>query len=56
VFEVITVMRCPCTAQMRELGAGVLMGLFQFGSLPDDLARKNIERFAERVLPKLARD
>jgi alkanesulfonate monooxygenase SsuD/methylene tetrahydromethanopterin reductase-like flavin-dependent oxidoreductase (luciferase family) len=44
------------TAQMHELGAGVLMGLFQFGSLPHDLARKNIERFAATVLPKLARD
>jgi len=41
------------TAQMREVDAGVLMGLFQFGSLPHDLAKKNIERFAERVLPKL---
>ncbi|MBM3218410.1 MAG: LLM class flavin-dependent oxidoreductase [Candidatus Rokubacteria bacterium] len=41
------------SAQMREVGAGVLMGLFQFGSMPHDLARKNIERFATRVLPKL---
>ena len=44
------------TAQMREVGAGVLMGLFQFGSMPHALARKNIERFAATVLPKLARD
>ena len=43
-------------AEMAELGAGVLMGLFQFGSMPHDLARKNIERFATRVLPKLPRD
>jgi alkanesulfonate monooxygenase SsuD/methylene tetrahydromethanopterin reductase-like flavin-dependent oxidoreductase (luciferase family) len=42
-------------AEMAELGAGVLMGLFQFGSMPHDLARKNIERFADRVLPKLSR-
>jgi alkanesulfonate monooxygenase SsuD/methylene tetrahydromethanopterin reductase-like flavin-dependent oxidoreductase (luciferase family) len=42
-------------AQMQELGAGVLMGLFQFGSMPDALARKNIELFAEKVLPELKR-
>jgi alkanesulfonate monooxygenase SsuD/methylene tetrahydromethanopterin reductase-like flavin-dependent oxidoreductase (luciferase family) len=40
-------------AQMRELGAGVIMGLFQFGSLPHDLARKNITLFGEHVLPAL---
>lgn len=38
---------------MREVGAGVLMGLFQFGSLPHELARKNIELFAREVLPEL---
>ena len=43
------------TAQMRELGAGVLMGLFQFGSLPHGLAKKNIELFARTVLPELRR-
>ena len=42
-------------AQMREQGAGVLMGLFQFGSLSHDLARKNIELFAKTVLPELKR-
>ena len=40
-------------AQMRELGAGVIMGLFQFGSMPHELAKKNIERFAQSVLPRL---
>ena len=38
---------------MRTLGAGVLMGLFQFGSMPHALARKNIELFAKTVLPAL---
>jgi alkanesulfonate monooxygenase SsuD/methylene tetrahydromethanopterin reductase-like flavin-dependent oxidoreductase (luciferase family) len=42
-------------AHMKELGAGVLMGLFQFGSLPHALARKNIELFARTVLPELTR-
>jgi hypothetical protein len=42
-------------AQMRELGAGVIMGLFQFGSMPHALAQKNIELFARHVLPALKR-
>jgi alkanesulfonate monooxygenase SsuD/methylene tetrahydromethanopterin reductase-like flavin-dependent oxidoreductase (luciferase family) len=42
-------------AQMRELGAGTLMALFQFGSLPHALACKNARLFAERVLPELKR-
>jgi alkanesulfonate monooxygenase SsuD/methylene tetrahydromethanopterin reductase-like flavin-dependent oxidoreductase (luciferase family) len=42
-------------AHMKELGAGVLMGLFQFGSMPHALARKNIELFARTVLPELKR-
>ena len=40
-------------AQMRELGAGVLMGLFQFGSMPHELAVANIRLFGETVLPAL---
>jgi alkanesulfonate monooxygenase SsuD/methylene tetrahydromethanopterin reductase-like flavin-dependent oxidoreductase (luciferase family) len=42
-------------AQMRELGAGTLMALLQFGSLPHALACKNARLFAERVLPELRR-
>ena len=37
------------------LGAGVFMGLFQFGSLPHALARRNLELFAQTVLPALRR-
>jgi alkanesulfonate monooxygenase SsuD/methylene tetrahydromethanopterin reductase-like flavin-dependent oxidoreductase (luciferase family) len=40
-------------AQMREFGAGTLMGLFQFGSLPHALACGNIRLFADAVLPEL---
>jgi hypothetical protein len=40
---------------MRELGAGILMGLFQFGSLPHALACENITLFAKTVLPGLKR-
>src|SRR4030095_13602293 len=43
-------------AHMQELGAGVVMGLFQFGSLPHALATKNMELFAKTVLPALRRD
>ena len=37
------------------LGVGVLVGLFQFGSLPHALAQKNIRLFGEKVLPALKR-
>jgi alkanesulfonate monooxygenase SsuD/methylene tetrahydromethanopterin reductase-like flavin-dependent oxidoreductase (luciferase family) len=43
-------------AQTRELGVGVLVGLFQFGSMPHELATKNTRLFGERVLPELKRD
>ena len=39
-----------------SLGAGVFKGLFQFGSLPQALATKNIELFAKTVLPALRRE
>lgn len=42
--------------EMQELGAGVLMGLFQFGSMPHAMAKKNIELFAKMVLPELRRN
>jgi alkanesulfonate monooxygenase SsuD/methylene tetrahydromethanopterin reductase-like flavin-dependent oxidoreductase (luciferase family) len=40
-------------ALMRHVGAGVLMGLFQFGSLPHELAMKNMRLFAREVMPAL---
>ena len=40
-------------AQTSELGVGVFVGLFQFGSLPHRLALKNIRLFGEKVLPAL---
>jgi alkanesulfonate monooxygenase SsuD/methylene tetrahydromethanopterin reductase-like flavin-dependent oxidoreductase (luciferase family) len=40
-------------AQTSELGVGVFVGLFQFGSLPHQLALKNIRLFGEKVLPAL---
>jgi alkanesulfonate monooxygenase SsuD/methylene tetrahydromethanopterin reductase-like flavin-dependent oxidoreductase (luciferase family) len=43
-------------AQARELGAGVLIAFFHFGSMPHELASKNIKLFAEKVLPEVKRD
>ncbi|HEY3919675.1 MAG TPA: LLM class flavin-dependent oxidoreductase [Stellaceae bacterium] len=34
-------------------GLGILVPMLQFGVLPDDLARRNIELFAAEVMPKL---
>ena len=39
-----------------ELGVGNLLGLFQLGTLPTHLARKNMTLFAELVLPTLRRE
>jgi alkanesulfonate monooxygenase SsuD/methylene tetrahydromethanopterin reductase-like flavin-dependent oxidoreductase (luciferase family) len=38
---------------LRKLGTGNLLGLFQLGSLPDHLTRKNMALFAEQVMPRL---
>jgi alkanesulfonate monooxygenase SsuD/methylene tetrahydromethanopterin reductase-like flavin-dependent oxidoreductase (luciferase family) len=41
---------------MREIGFGNLLVLLQFGTLPADLTRRNMERFAESVTPLLKRE
>ena len=38
---------------VKQLGVGNLLGLFQLGSLPAELTRKNMTLFAEQVLPGL---
>lgn len=38
---------------INTLGAGYLMGLFQMGTLPHQLTRKNLEIFAQAVMPAL---
>jgi alkanesulfonate monooxygenase SsuD/methylene tetrahydromethanopterin reductase-like flavin-dependent oxidoreductase (luciferase family) len=38
---------------LRRLGTGNLLGLFQLGTLPAHLTRKNLELFAAEVMPKL---
>jgi alkanesulfonate monooxygenase SsuD/methylene tetrahydromethanopterin reductase-like flavin-dependent oxidoreductase (luciferase family) len=36
-----------------KTGLGILLPMFQFGVLPDDLAKRNVELFASEVMPKL---
>ncbi|PQO35510.1 LLM class flavin-dependent oxidoreductase [Blastopirellula marina] len=38
---------------VSKLGVGNLLGLFQLGTLPHELACKNMTLFAEQVMPKL---
>jgi hypothetical protein len=41
---------------MRDkTGLGILLPMFQFGILSDELARRNIEMFAAEVMPHLKR-
>jgi alkanesulfonate monooxygenase SsuD/methylene tetrahydromethanopterin reductase-like flavin-dependent oxidoreductase (luciferase family) len=42
-------------AQARELGAGVLVSFFHFGSMPKELAAESIRLFSQKVLPELRR-
>ena len=36
-----------------RLGTGNLLGLFQIGTLPADLTRRNLELFSAEVMPRL---
>jgi alkanesulfonate monooxygenase SsuD/methylene tetrahydromethanopterin reductase-like flavin-dependent oxidoreductase (luciferase family) len=38
---------------LTRLGTGNLLGLFQLGTLPADLTKKNLELFAREVMPRL---
>jgi alkanesulfonate monooxygenase SsuD/methylene tetrahydromethanopterin reductase-like flavin-dependent oxidoreductase (luciferase family) len=38
---------------LARLGTGNLLGLFQLGSLPADLTRRNLELFSAEVMPRL---
>ena len=41
---------------VKKLGVGNLLGLFQLGSLPADLTKKNMTMFAQEVLPVLRKE
>ena len=38
---------------IERLGTGNLLGLFQMGTLPADLTRRNLELFSTEVMPRL---
>ena len=38
---------------LARLGTGNLLGLFQLGTLPADLTRRNMDLFAAEVMPRL---
>jgi alkanesulfonate monooxygenase SsuD/methylene tetrahydromethanopterin reductase-like flavin-dependent oxidoreductase (luciferase family) len=38
---------------LGRLGTGNLLGLFQLGTLPGDLTRRNLELFSQEVMPRL---
>ena len=40
---------------LLRLGTGNLLGLFQLGTLPGELTRRNLELFAGEVMPRLAK-
>ncbi|HEX9194312.1 MAG TPA: LLM class flavin-dependent oxidoreductase [Burkholderiales bacterium] len=39
----------------KQIGYGNLLPMLQFGTLPADLTRRNMERFAESVMPQIKR-
>jgi alkanesulfonate monooxygenase SsuD/methylene tetrahydromethanopterin reductase-like flavin-dependent oxidoreductase (luciferase family) len=41
---------------IKKLGVGNLLGLFQLGSLPADLTKKNMTMFATEVMPSLRKE
>jgi len=41
---------------LRRLGTGNLLGLFQLGTLPAEPTRRNLELFATEVMPRLKRE
>lgn len=41
---------------IKYLGVGNMLGLFQLGTLPADLTRKNMTLFAEEVMPALRKE
>lgn len=40
-------------AAQAELGFGILLPLLQFGPLPHDLTKRNMEMFAKEIMPQL---
>jgi alkanesulfonate monooxygenase SsuD/methylene tetrahydromethanopterin reductase-like flavin-dependent oxidoreductase (luciferase family) len=41
---------------LKDLGAGNVLGLFQLGTLPGDLTRRNMQLFATEVMPAVRKE
>jgi hypothetical protein len=53
VFGSAETVRQRLVEYQQRLGFGKLVSLLQFGSLPADLTRRNMERFSREVMPAL---
>ena len=53
VFGSVDTVRQRLLEYQKRLGFGKLVTLLQFGSLPADLARRNMELFAHEIMPAL---
>jgi hypothetical protein len=38
---------------LKQTGCGIVQGIFQVGSMPHELAQKNMTMFAREVMPAL---
>jgi alkanesulfonate monooxygenase SsuD/methylene tetrahydromethanopterin reductase-like flavin-dependent oxidoreductase (luciferase family) len=53
VFGSVDTVRQRLLEYQKRLGFGKLVTLLQFGSLPADLTRRNMELFAREIMPAL---
>jgi alkanesulfonate monooxygenase SsuD/methylene tetrahydromethanopterin reductase-like flavin-dependent oxidoreductase (luciferase family) len=42
--------------RIAEIGAGNLYAITQFGSMPNDMVRRNLELLSDEVLPRLRKE
>jgi len=53
VIGSVKTVRDRIEAMRDRTGLGILLPMFQFGVLPDELARRNVELFASEIMPYL---
>jgi alkanesulfonate monooxygenase SsuD/methylene tetrahydromethanopterin reductase-like flavin-dependent oxidoreductase (luciferase family) len=53
VIGSVKTVRAKIEEVREKTGLGILVPMFQFGVLPDDLAKRNIEIFASEIMPHL---
>ena len=49
-------MREKLAGYVREMGIGNVLTMMQFGSLPADLTRASMDRFAKEVMPYVKKE